>query len=59
MIRTEYLVFGNAYNKVASVFMISAERFGIITPKGVVFDFMLTHKLIASLVGVSRETSRI
>lgn len=59
MARMEYLVFGNARSKVASIILICGERFGQKTTEGVAFPFPLTHKQIANLVGVSRETASI
>ena len=57
--RMEYLAFGNASQKVASILMICAERFGEKKDKQVVIQVLLTHKDIAMLVGVTRETASI
>lgn len=57
--RMEYLVFGNAYSKVASIVLICAERFGRAFGKDVLIDVPLTHQQVADLVGVSRETASI
>lgn len=57
--RMEYLVFGNAYQKIASIILICAERFGRPTTDGVVVGVPLTHKDIASLVGITRETASL
>ena len=54
--RMQYLAFGNAYGKVASIIYICAERFGKEGGKKVVIDVPLTHKDIANLVGITRET---
>lgn len=54
--RMEYLVFGNAYNKVASILLICAQRFGAKVGQSVVIGVPLTHGDIANLVGVTRET---
>lgn len=59
MRRMEYLVFGNADNKVASILAICAERFGKKVGKEVVIEVPLTHSDIASLVGLTRETASI
>lgn len=57
MERMKYLIFGNAYTKVISILLICAERFGK-RKKGVVeIQVPLTHKDIALLVGVNRETA--
>lgn len=57
--RMEYLAFGNASQKVASIIMICAERFGEKEDKQMVIQVLLTHKDIAMLVGVTRETASI
>lgn len=58
--RMEYMVFGNAHNKVASIILICAERFGQKTISGeTIIGVSLTHKDIADLIGVVRETVSI
>lgn len=57
--RLEYMAFGNAYQKVASILMICAERFGIKQSNGMLIDVPLTHKDLAMLVGMTRETVSI
>lgn len=57
--RMEYLVFGNAGHKVASILLICAERFGRREGNKVVIEVPLTHSDIASLVGLTRETASI
>ncbi len=59
MRRMEYLVFGNANNKVASILLICAERFGRREGKKVIVEVPLRHSDIASLVGLTRETASI
>lgn len=59
MRRMEYLVFGNANNKVASILLICAERFGRREGGKVTIEVPLTHSDIASLVGLTRETASI
>lgn len=59
MRRMEYLVFGNANNKVASILLICAERFGRREGGKVTVEVPLTHSDIASLVGLTRETASI
>lgn len=56
MKRLEYLVFGNADVKVASILQMCAERFGEKKGENIVIELPLTHKEIASLVGMARET---
>lgn len=55
--RMEYLVFGNAYRKVAVTLLICAQRFGKRVGKDVVVEIPLTHKDFAALVGITRETT--
>lgn len=57
--RIEELAFGNANHKVASILLICADRFGIKTTEGVKILVPLTHKDIAALVGLTRETVSI
>lgn len=57
--RMEYLVFGNAYAKIASILVICAERFGRKEKNKVIIEVPLTHSDIASMVGVTRETVSI
>ena len=59
MRRMEYLVFGNANNKVASILLICAERFGKKAGLQIIIEVPLTHSDIASLVGLTRETASI
>ncbi len=54
--RMEYLAFGNAYAKVASIILICAERFGEKKGGEIVIQVPLTHKDIASFLGLARET---
>ena len=57
--RMEYLVFGNAYQKVASILVICAERFGSEKGKKILIKVPLTHKDIANLIGLTRETTSL
>lgn len=59
MQRMEYLAFGDAYQKVASILMICAERFGEKKDNGAIIHIPLTHKDVAMLVGMTRETVSI
>lgn len=59
MRRMEYMVFGNAHSKIASIVLICAERFGQKAGNEVVIPIPLTHSDIASLVGLTRETASI
>ncbi len=57
--RMEYLAFGNSYQKVASILMICAEHFGRIVNGKIIIEVLLTHKDIATMVGVTRETASL
>ena len=57
--RMEYLVFGTAAQKLASIIMILGERFGEKRPSGVYIKSPLTHRDLASLVGITRETTTL
>ncbi len=57
--RMEYLVFGNAYNKVASIISLCAQRFGEKKNGHVLIGVVLTHQDIANLIGIARETVSI
>lgn len=59
MQRMEYLAFGNAYQKVASILMICAERFGEKEGEEVVIKVPLVHRDVANLLGITRETASI
>lgn len=57
--RMEYQTFGNAYQKVASILVICADRFGASRERGVQIKVPLTHTSIANLIGLTRETTSI
>ncbi|MBI2430487.1 MAG: Crp/Fnr family transcriptional regulator [Candidatus Levybacteria bacterium] len=57
--RMEQLVFGNAYQKIASIVYLCCERFGVLEGTNMVIPLSLTHRDIASLIGVTRETVSI
>ena len=59
LVRMEYLTFGNAYQKIASILLIFAERFGEKNGKIITIDVPLTHKDVASFVGITRETTSV
>ena len=54
--RMEYLVFGNAYAKIASIILILADHFGKEKNNEITIQIPLTHKDISALVGITRET---
>ncbi len=57
--RMEYLVCSNAYIKVAATLLICAKRFGEEQGDSIIFKVPLTHKDIATLVGITRETTSL
>ena len=50
------LVSGDAYTKVAGLIYSLADEFGVNKGKEVTIKFKITHKLIATLTGLTRET---
>lgn len=54
--RMQYLTFGNAAARLASILLICGRDFGIEKSNEIEIQIPLTHKDIASLVGVTRET---
>ena len=55
--RMEHMAFGNAYKKVCSILFILSERFGKETSsKNIMIGMPITHKDLANLLGVARET---
>lgn len=50
------LVSGDAYTKVAGLIYSLADEFGTAKNKAVTIKFKITHKLIATLTGLTRET---
>lgn len=57
--RMEYVMFGNAQNKVTSIILICAERFGEKRADGIFIKIPLTHQDLANLIGLTRETVSI
>lgn len=57
--KMEHLVFGNASDKVARALFVAGERLGIVQNKSIILPLPLTHKDIASLTGLTRETVSI
>lgn len=54
--RMENLAFGRAEERLVSILLILADRFGKKKKNGVYIQIPLTHKDIASLLGITRET---
>lgn len=59
MTRMEQLVFGNSYEKVASILFLAGKRFGKKKGRLVVIEVPLTHKDVGSLAGIARETTSL
>lgn len=57
--RMEYLVFGDARERIASILIICAARFGKKGKTGIVIQSPLAQRDIASLIGIARETASI
>lgn len=57
--RMEHLVFGTASQRLASIILILGERFGEKRGSVIFVKSPLTHKDIASLVGITRETTTL
>ena len=57
--RMEYLVFGTASQKLASIIVILGERFGDKRGHNLYIKAPLTHKDLASLIGITRETTTL
>jgi CRP-like cAMP-binding protein len=57
--KMEYLVFNNAYTKVAATLISCARKFGQLQNGIVTITVPLTHKDIATLVGITRETTSL
>lgn len=57
--RMEYMVWSKAYTKIAAILLICAKSFGEKNGDDVIVKVPLTHKDIATLVGLTRETTSI
>lgn len=57
--RMEYIVWSKAYTKVAATLLLCARRFGEYSGNEVTIQVPLTHKDIATLIGITRETTSI
>lgn len=56
MCSIEYLIAGNAYTKITSALLTLAERVGKKEKDRVVINLNTSHRIIASLTGIARET---
>jgi CRP-like cAMP-binding protein len=59
MTRMEYLLFSNAYTKVATTLLVCAKRFGTEQDGRTLILVPLTHRDIATMVGLTRETTSL
>jgi CRP-like cAMP-binding protein len=57
--KMEYLVFNNAYTKVAATVISCARKFGEVKGDTIIIPVPLTHKDIATLIGITRETTSL
>lgn len=57
--RMEFLVFGTAAQRLISIILILGERFGLATNNHIFIKAPLTHRDLASLVGITRETTTL
>lgn len=57
--KMEYLVFNNAYTKVAATLLSCARKFGQPKDSAIMLNVPLTHKDIATLIGITRETTSL
>jgi len=55
----QYLLFGSAYSRVASVLKLLSRRFGKKNGTTLTITLPLTHQDIANLIGVTRETTSL
>jgi len=55
----QYLLFGSASSRVASVLLILARRFGEVKSATTTITLPLTHQDIANLIGLTRETTSL
>lgn len=57
--KMEYLIFNNAYTKIIATLISCARKFGEQKGDHILIDVPLTHKDIATLVGITRETTSL
>ena len=55
----QYLLFGPASGRVASVLLILSRRFGVKKDSAITIQLPLTHQDIANLIGLTRETTSL
>lgn len=59
VVRLEGLTFDSAYQKVGSLLVYFARRFGKKSGRDVLIDFPLTHREVANWIGTARETASL
>ena len=60
LIRLQYLLFGNAYSRVAAMLLLAASRFGIKNKNNEIeIQLTFTHQEIANLAGLTREATSL
>lgn len=52
-------VSGNSCSKILSIILSLVSHFGVETPDGISIDFLTSHRILASLAGIARETASI
>lgn len=57
--RIESLVFSNAYTKIATTLLMCGKSLGVEHNKDIIIPIPLTHREIATLVGITRETTSL
>lgn len=57
--RMESMVFSNAYAKVATILFMCAQNFGEENGEQIIVRVPLTHKDIATMIGITRETTSL
>ena len=57
--RMEHLIFSNAYTKVATTLLMCAKRLGEENGDEIIVKVPLTHKDIATMIGITRETTSL
>lgn len=57
--RMEYLIYSNAYVKVATTLLICAKKFGEPYHDSIIIKVPLTHRNIATMNGLTRETTSL
>ena len=59
LLLTQAIAFGNARQKVSAVLVLMSRRFGVWQGNTVTIIFPLTHRLLATMLGLARETTSL